>query len=150
MALPSCIHRFRRPPRGQLQRQVMITIRVVAWRERAYFSAHAIRATPEKGLAVSSIEPMDTSATRNHLDLRASNSGGPHPRHHIRSQIKHLLRTIRVMAWSERAYHPHMRQERLPRGGVQSRAASQQILQQLETIPTCEHPIPANFPHATT
>jgi hypothetical protein len=69
-------------PGGQLQRQAMITIRVVAWRERAHFSAHA--------------------------------SG------------------------------------RLLRRGLQSPAASHRLLQQLATIPTCEHPIPAHFPHATT
>jgi hypothetical protein len=106
MKLPDCIRRFRRPLRGQLQRFVMITIRVMAWRERAYFCAHAIRATPEKRFAVSSSEPTDTSATRYHPDLRASNSGGPYPRHHICSQIQHLLRTIRVMARPERACHP--------------------------------------------
>jgi hypothetical protein len=36
--------------------------------------------------------------------LRAANSGGPYPRHHICLQLQHLLTTIRVMARPERTH----------------------------------------------
>jgi hypothetical protein len=61
-----------------------------------------------------------------------------------------VMITIRVMAWRERPTSSHVQSERLLRKGLQSRAASQQLLPQLETIPTCEHPIPADPTRAIT
>jgi hypothetical protein len=102
---------------GQLQRFVMITIRVMAWRKRTYFIAHAVRATPCIAFSCQR-RACGFRNTRSQPALRASNSGGPCPRHHICLQIQHSLRTIRVMARPERAYHPHMRQKRLLRRGL--------------------------------
>ena len=46
MELPGRIHRSARPLRGQLQRQVMTTIRRMAWLERAICTALASRPAP--------------------------------------------------------------------------------------------------------
>jgi hypothetical protein len=48
--------------------------------------------------------PVTASANGCQPNSRASNSGGPNPRHHICPQLQHLLMTIRVMARPERAY----------------------------------------------
>jgi hypothetical protein len=50
LELPSRIHRSTRPHRGQLQRQVMNTIRVMARPERADLTAHATKASHCKSL----------------------------------------------------------------------------------------------------
>jgi hypothetical protein len=61
------------------------------------------------------------------------------------------MNTIRVMAWPERAYLTAHAAKTTP-GKIPSvsklRAFS--LLQQINTIQTCEHPIPANSPHAIT
>ena len=51
--IQNCIYRPKRPFRGQLQRFVMTTIRVMAWPVRAKLTAHATKATPGKSLSVS-------------------------------------------------------------------------------------------------
>jgi hypothetical protein len=89
--------------RGQLQRQVMITIRVVAWWQRAYLSAHATKPTPGNSPSIPNGEPTAATTYRWQVDLRASSSGGHCPRHHIGTQRQSLLITFRVMAWMERA-----------------------------------------------
>jgi hypothetical protein len=56
-----------------------------------------------------------------------------------------------VMAWPERAHLTAHAAGTTPGQilPVQERELVS-LLQQLETIPNCEHPIPENFPHATT
>ena len=55
MEFPGCIHCSRQALRGQLQRFVMTTIRVMARPQRAKPSAHATRATPGKTHSVSKL-----------------------------------------------------------------------------------------------
>src|SRR5208283_3079237 len=76
MALPGYVRRSRRPLRGQLQRLVMNTIRVMARPERAYLTAHATKATPWQKLFAIRLRAVAG------LQLRASNSGELPPRHH--------------------------------------------------------------------
>ena len=86
MELPDCIQRSIRPFRGQLQRFVMTTIRVMACTERASLNALATKATESitfrfstASLATSSWKGALASTAEAQSSLRASNAGGlPH------------------------------------------------------------------------
>ena len=58
MESPDCVHRSKRPQRGQLQRFVMNTIRVMARPERANLTAHATKATHRKRLRYPAASPV--------------------------------------------------------------------------------------------
>src|SRR5271157_3062257 len=76
LASRGCIHRSKQHIRGQLQRLVMNTIRVMARPERAHLTAHATKATPWQKLFGIRLRAVAG------LQLRASNSGELPPRHH--------------------------------------------------------------------
>ena len=91
LELLGCIHRFTQHLRGQLQRQVMTTICVMAWHQRSKLSAHATEQTPlQKSFSTKSascpaafLRMRVPQPTGNNLRSRASNSGVLLPRHHL-------------------------------------------------------------------
>ena len=100
MELPGCVHRSRRPHRGQLQRFVMTTIRVMAWPVRAKLTAHAEKRLLAKASRYHTASCVATSTIANQPNLRASNSSGLPPRHHVGPQLQQFAMTIiLVMAW---------------------------------------------------
>src|SRR5271157_3693851 len=61
LASRGCIHRSKQHIRGQLQRLVMNTIRVMARPERAHLTARATKATPWQKPSLSDCEPWRVS-----------------------------------------------------------------------------------------
>ena len=95
-----CANPSRRPLRGQLQRFVMTTIRVMAWPVRAKLTAHGEERLLAKASLYQNASCVATSTNTLQPNLRASNSSGLPPRHHARPQPQQFAMTIiRVMAW---------------------------------------------------
>ena len=100
MELPDCTCRSGRPPRGQLQRFVMTTIRVMAWPVRAKLTAHGEKRLLAKAFLYQTASCVATSTNAYQPNLRASNSSGLPPRHHVGPQLQQFaMTTILVMAW---------------------------------------------------
>ena len=101
--LSGCIHRSNQHLRGQLQRFVMTTIRVMAWPVRAKLSAHGEKRLLAKAFLYQTASCVAPSTNAHQPNLRASNSSGLPPRHHVGPQLQQFaMTTILVMAWPVR------------------------------------------------
>jgi hypothetical protein len=89
LELPSRIYRFTRHLRGQLQRQVMTTIRQMAWPVRINCTAHATEPTPGHSLSV----PNLRAARRPSSECSCpSQPGTTHAREHpIPADFSHAI-----------------------------------------------------------
>ena len=129
----------------------MITIRVVAWRERAYLTAHAIKTTPRKSPSVPSGEPTaDLSkwaATRPaSIQFRRTL---PTPSHWLPTSAT-TYDNLRDGVVGTRLPHSTCSLSDSLQKPFLIRQRALLLLQQKGFSQTCEHPIPGNFPHATS
>ena len=151
MGLRDSLHRSTRPLRGQLQRFVMTTIRVMAWPVPAKLTAHGEKRLLAKASRYHTASCVATSTNANQPNLRASNSSGLPPRHHVGPQPQQFAMTIiRVMAWPVRTELTAHATRATPGKSLSDQTASHCLFQQIPTIQACEHPIPAHSTHAIT
>ena len=81
----------------------MTTIRVMAWPIRAKLTAHGEKRLLAKASRYHSASCVATSINAHQPNLRASNSSGLPPRHHVGAQLQQFaMTTILVMAWPVR------------------------------------------------